>query len=361
MRFAGEVGEGFDGLRLIAREVGDPSVADVELGSRVALSPLPDYRSLRNLARLVASVPGAARGMWRGIGQVDVVWVTGVHPFGLLAVALAGLRRRRVVLLIRQETLAYFRARMPSRAWMPLLGAVWLLEAAYRILAVRLPVTAVGPRIAARYGAPRPGVLQMRVTSLSAAELSRRARGDGEPGPTRLLSVGRIDREKDPLLAVRALAELERESPGAHELTWLGEGPMAPELRAEAGRLGVSELLHLPGFVAPGDELSEHYLRADALVLCSRTEGVPGVILEAQASGLPVVATAVGGVPGALEGGAAGLLVPPDNERAIADAVMRFEDDGQLRARLVARGRELAAGGDMCAEAARVATFIDLN
>lgn len=358
LRFACAVGAHFEEFHLIGREVSDPTAASQPLPGAVALDPLPDYGSLRNLGSLLRSGPATVRGLWRAIAEVDVLWVTGVHPFGLLAALLGRLRGRRVVLLIRQETMPYFRSRLPGPRWVPLLAPLWILESAYRLLARRLPVTAVGPRIAARYGAPGPHVLEIRVSSLAAGELPR-APSARPPGlPVRLLSVGRIDREKDPLLAVSMLAELERRAPGAHQLTWVGDGPMAGEMRIAAKRAGVSERLHLPGYAAPGPELARHYAAADVFVLCSLTEGVPAVILEAQAAGLPIVATEVGGVSVALDGGAAGVLVPGRSAVALATAVKGIETDRALRDRLVRRGRVLVAGSGLEAEAQRAATFI---
>jgi glycosyltransferase involved in cell wall biosynthesis len=94
------------------------------------------------------------------------------------------------------------------------------------------------------------------------------------------------------------------------------------------------------------------------LVHTSRTEGVPQVLVEALAYGLPVVATAVGGVPELLDGGRAGMLVPAGDVAALADAVLVLTDDGGRRSELVERGLELARDRTLEREAARVAAFV---
>jgi glycosyltransferase involved in cell wall biosynthesis len=79
-------------------------------------------------------------------------------------------------------------------------------------------------------------------------------------------------------------------------------------------------------------------------VLPSRSEGTPRVLVEARAFGCPVVATTAGGIPTSVTDGVDGLLVAPEDPDALADAILQVIQDGELRARLVAAGRERAAG-----------------
>jgi glycosyltransferase involved in cell wall biosynthesis len=86
---------------------------------------------------------------------------------------------------------------------------------------------------------------------------------------------------------------------------------------------------------------------------------VPAVLVEAFASGVPVVATAVGGVPAALDHGRAGLLVPPGDVDALVAAVIRVVNDAEARERRLTRGLELARECTLDAQVARVARFIE--
>lgn len=90
------------------------------------------------------------------------------------------------------------------------------------------------------------------------------------------------------------------------------------------------------------DELLRLYLHAHAFVLPSRGDAVPHVILEAMASGLPIVATRVGAIPDLIEDGVNGLLVNPGDATALGDALAILAADAPLRARLGAAGRERA-------------------
>jgi len=108
-------------------------------------------------------------------------------------------------------------------------------------------------------------------------------------------------------------------------------GALAERLAA----LGVADRARLLGYVPYDDGLRELYRCSHALVHVSHTEGVPQVLFEAFAAGLPVVGTAVGGMPAAAGDGA--LLVAPGDAGALAGALARLEDP-RLRARLVAAG-----------------------
>jgi glycosyltransferase involved in cell wall biosynthesis len=358
MLFAAAVGSHFERFALIARATEDEAETPNPLPDGIELLPLPYYASLRQVGRVILAAPRTVAGMWRALDDLDAVWVSGVHPLGLALVALARIRGRRAVLLIRQDSLEYFRARLPSGRWRPLMAPIRLLDWCFRALARRLPTTVVGPDVARSYRAPRANVLEMRINLFERAQLASGPSVAGWDGPVELLTVGRIDPEKNPMLAAEMLAELERTDPGRYRLTWVGEGPLAEELRTAAERLGVSDRLTLAGFVPFGDQLRRRYRDANALVHISLTEGLPQVLFEAMSSGLPIVATEVGGVGEAIGGGDAALLVPPGDAVALADAVRRLAAEPSLRTSLAQRGLEIAGSATLERQSAAVAGFI---
>jgi glycosyltransferase involved in cell wall biosynthesis len=268
------------------------------------------------------------------------------------------LRGKRVVLGVRQDTIGYYRNRLPSLRWRPVLGGVWTMDSVYRLLARRVKTTVVGRRLARRYGGERGQVLSMNVSLVRAADVVPSPADRDWNGTIQLLTVGRLEPEKNPLLLVEALALLEARSPGRYRLTWIGEGRLRDAVLRRAQGLGVDRSVELRGFVPHGPALFELYRRAHAFVHVSLTEGVPQVLFEALASGTAVVATDVGDVRATLDDGAGGLLVPPRSAEALASAVERLTGDAELRRRLVARGVELAARASLEEESARVARFI---
>ena len=355
LSFATAVGRWFDEQLLFGRLERPGADDGLTLPADVGFVPLPPYPRSRRPGALVRAVLGTCRAFWRGVGRVDVVWVFGPHPYAFLLTVLALARRRRVVLGVRQDTIGYFGGRLRrGRGVMP---AVRALDAGFRVAARVVPVTVVGPAIERHYGGPRPGVLNMTVSLMRAADVAAEPPARRE-GPVHLVTVGRIDREKNPLLLVEALAELERLRPGGYRLSWAGVGPMTEAVRQRAEQLGVAPRLQLLGFVPFGARLVELYRSADVFVHVSLTEGVPAVLVEALAAGAPVVATDVGGVASAIDGGRAGLLVPPDDLGALVSAILRMEQDAELRERSVRRGIELAREATLEVQAERVARFL---
>jgi glycosyltransferase involved in cell wall biosynthesis len=359
-RFVSQVAGDFDEYVVFARVVGRDDDPDPRLllPAEALLVELPDYGGLRKVTSVVRAAFSTVRAFWRGLGRVDAVWTFGPQPFELLLVLLALMRRKRVVLGVRQDTPAYFRARIRGRSWKPVLAAIDLMDGLHRGLARRVASTVVGPANAARYGAPSSRVLAMAPSLVPAAAVVDEPAARDWNGRIELLTVGRVDSEKNPPLVARLLAELERRRPGRYHLRWVGTGPLMDDVQRRADDLGVGDRLDLVGFVPFGPDLLELYRNAHAFVHVSLTEGVPQVLIEALASGTPVVATDVGDVRSALGGGDAGLLVPPSDLDALVDSLLRLSDDPGLRDRLVRRGLQLAREGTLEAEAARVARFI---
>jgi glycosyltransferase involved in cell wall biosynthesis len=151
--------------------------------------------------------------------------------------------------------------------------------------------------------------------------------------PVTLLSVGRLRAPKDFVTLIRAFAALE---PGTARLRIAGDGPDRAAVEAEIERLGLQGRVELLG---TRDDIPELLAGADVFVLASDSEGLPMSVLEAMAAGLPVVASAVGGVPEAVRDGETGALVPPRDSAALAHAIGRIVADPALRDRLGEAGR----------------------
>ena len=133
-----------------------------------------------------------------------------------------------------------------------------------------------------------------------------------------VLVVGHLIERKDPLLALEAFAELARMRPGA-KLVFVGRGPLNDALVARIAELKLAERVQLAGEAEP-ERLARWYGAADVLLLTSRREGRPNVVLEALSSGLPVLATNAGGTPELLAGLDSALLETRDPD-AIAAAL----------------------------------------
>lgn len=156
-------------------------------------------------------------------------------------------------------------------------------------------------------------------------------------GYVRLLAVGRLVRQKRMDRFVRILATLRPKAKVPVSALVIGEGPLRPALEQQAKGLGLlPDGIEFRGRVS---DMRPVYQEADILVLTSDYEGTPNVVLEAMASGLPVVATGVGGVPDIIQHGKNGFLVDRNDEEGAARAILRLINDRHLRRQLGICGR----------------------
>ncbi|HET7306562.1 MAG TPA: TIGR03088 family PEP-CTERM/XrtA system glycosyltransferase [Gammaproteobacteria bacterium] len=144
------------------------------------------------------------------------------------------------------------------------------------------------------------------------------------PGKFIVGTVGRMDPVKDQVTLARAFATLLREHPALQEtvrLVMIGDGPLRSESKAVLEREGLSALAWLPG---RRDDIAAILQGLDVFVLPSLNEGISNTILEAMASGLPVIATRVGGNPELVLDGRTGALIPPADAAALAGAIGHY-------------------------------------
>jgi glycosyltransferase involved in cell wall biosynthesis len=146
--------------------------------------------------------------------------------------------------------------------------------------------------------------------------------------PHRIVCVARLSPEKGLEYLLDALPLVKREFSDAH-LVLVGGGILENDLRKQADQLGISDSVFFLG-AQPHVKAIEEMRRAEAFVCPSLAEGLGIVFIEAQAVGVPVVGTNVGGISDVIKDSETGLLVPPRNSRAIADAVIKIFKDKEL-------------------------------
>lgn len=184
------------------------------------------------------------------------------------------------------------------------------------------------------WGPPRGAVKLNRTTEESPVE---------DENPPVVMAVGRmIERKGFPVL-VRAAARLR----GRAQVVIVGDGEYRTVVEEEIRRQGVEDVVRLAGRL-PNDELASLYARCAVFclpaILDSRgeTEGLGVVLVEAMSHGKPVVASRLGGIPDAVEDGTTGILVAPNDEEALAEALLRLIADRTLAARMGEAGRRKA-------------------
>jgi glycosyltransferase involved in cell wall biosynthesis len=166
-------------------------------------------------------------------------------------------------------------------------------------------------------------------------------------GSLRVLGVGRLVAKKGLDTLVEACAVLDRRGVEFEALIVGQDDKHGDAIRARVAQRGLENRVRLVGAMGP-QELLEQYRRASTLCMPCRLlpndrDGIPNVLVEAMAVGTPVVATPVSGIPELIEDGDNGLLVPPENPEALADALLRVRDDAELAGRLTSAARATVA------------------
>jgi sugar transferase (PEP-CTERM/EpsH1 system associated) len=154
--------------------------------------------------------------------------------------------------------------------------------------------------------------------------------GFSGPGHFVIGTVGRMQDVKDQLTLARAFVRLTQAMPGAGQrlrLVMVGDGPLREPVRALLAEAGVDEYAWLPGERSDVARIMRCF---DLFVLPSLAEGISNTILEAMATGLPVLATAVGGNPELVQPGVTGTLVPRDDPESMAQALRAYAESEEL-------------------------------
>ncbi|PVE20960.1 glycosyltransferase [Microvirga sp. KLBC 81] len=179
------------------------------------------------------------------------------------------------------------------------------------------------------------GIDTARFAPSGRSGILREALGIGPDVPL-LGCVARLDPVKNHALLLEAMALLVRQVPDAR-LVLVGDGPLREALQERAEALGLGGKVLFAGTLA---DTAPAYRDLDLFVLPSVSEGTSISVLEAMASGIPVVATAVGGTPQLLDGGTCGTLVPSGDPAAMAEAIRRLLTDPVGRTRMARAARE---------------------
>lgn len=305
---------------------------------------LPFYENLYALGKVGLSViPETFRILARESETWDLVWLCVPNPLALLYVYLCKRKQIPFFMMVRGNLVRDVRYRSRGLTGIAARAAAGFLQNRFQALARRHITFAIGEEMYRQYKKADTSPVFRGICSLISerdVELSRVLRGTIDPKPRKpvLLSVLRLEPEKGGQYLIEAVRLLVEDKRLEFELHLVGSGRMENALRSQVSRMGLEAYIHFHGYVPFGAELLALYRSASAFILPSLTEGVPQVLIEAMACGVPVIATKVGGVPQLLKDEVNGLLVEPAQPAQICHAVFRLLDDEPLRRRLVENG-----------------------
>jgi phosphatidylinositol alpha-1,6-mannosyltransferase len=320
----------------------NPEYGTVVLPPGVQVIGLPHWNSAGMLVRRAHRViPTVLALVGRRLRAFDLVGAVTPSLVGDILVGAARLWHRPAFMLVRGEKQRTVKFMMGPRRARPFVAALKVMEVPVRHWIRRgVPAFVAGSELVARYAAPGGRVYDLYPALSREFPMASQPRTGRAGARPRLVTVARLSAEKGGDNVIRSLAILARDGVDV-ELTVVGDGPQRAELEALVSQLEVSQLVRFAGFVPHGPELIGHLDEADVFVLGSRSEGLPHSLVEAMARGLPVVATAIGGIPTFLAAGG-GVVVPVEDPAALARAVGELLEDRARWTRLSGQALELA-------------------
>lgn len=259
------------------------------------------------------------------------------HALGAAAARLAGVRpvvaSRRVVVAPGRDPASRLKYALPVDRWLCVSAAVRDAMRDAGIPESRLTVVPSGVDLVA---------LRARAASAPAAIHELRKALALEPAAPILVTVASLTAEKNHAMLLDVADRLRGRAPDAR-LVWVGEGPERAALEHARRARGLDRLVHLIG---RRDDAPALIAGATLMLVASRHEGFCTAALEAQALGVPVIATRVGGLPEVVRDGETGILVEPGSAGTMADAIVRVLTAPGRRAAMGEAGRANAAGFD---------------
>jgi glycosyltransferase involved in cell wall biosynthesis len=277
-------------------------------------------KRLRGVRALFRLLPYLVE-LWRVAGQVDLYHIVANsgwswHLFAMPAVWVARLRGIPSVVNYRGGEAESFLKRSAP-----------VVRSTLRCASVLAVPSGFLQQVFARWG-----IGSEIVPNIVDVSRFRPGRGTHAGSSPHLLVARNLERIYDIATALRAFALVRKEWPGA-KLTVAGAGPEKQALHSLAAELGLLDAVHFRGRL-DRDQMAELYRSACVVMNPSRIDNMPNSILEAMASGTPVVSTDVGGIPFIVQHGITGLLVRPGDYAAMAVAVQRLLRDPQCAMRL---------------------------
>lgn len=284
--------------------------------------------------RAVFRLPPYLLRLWRAAGRVQLFHVMANsgwswHLFAAPAILVARLRGCPVVLNYRGGEAAPFLRRQAFLVGLSLRRAQALIVPSGYLAGI---FGAHGFR-----STVVPNVVDLQRFRCAGAACPQADRAAASARAPSLLVARHLEPIYDNACALRAFALVLAAYPAAR-LVVAGGGPLLAELQALARQLGVAASVTFAGRLRHGD-MAGLYRQADVMLNPSLVDNTPNSVLEALASGVPVVSTNVGGVPFLVEHGRTALLVPPAAPAAMAAAVLRLLGDRQLAAALRQAGQ----------------------
>jgi len=356
-RYVDSLAPYFDEVVLSVPVFDTPQAAGSRVRSaNVRLAPLPYFPGPR---QFYPKLPVMQRRLQRWVEQCDIVHLRVPSPAAIFAFRIARRRQKPIFLLVVGDYEALL-PHLPYRGLKKRLFAWYVSfeERALRRMTTQALTFANGAALREKHEAQGATVFETKTTTLTASDVASRT-DTCSSSRVRLLTVSRIDPRKGLRVLPAAVAELVAAGVDVSidivgpTIGLIGDDEKAA-IADDARRLGVADRVHLPGPIAL-DQLITAYRDYDLFVLPTRPgEGVPRVLMEAMANGLPVITTRVSGIGSLVTHGQNGIVIDESSPGAVARAVRLLIEQAALRREIIQGGYQTARAHTLERQAAEM-------
>jgi glycosyltransferase involved in cell wall biosynthesis len=320
-------------------------------GKKIFLCQLPYYDNVKDLAKkALILLPRSMALLFNGLKDVDRLWIVGPHPLGLMAGFFADFYKIPSFLHIRGNILNDVKARYDNS----MIGKTYAryMHWSNRMLSKKMTTLAVGSQLFDLYKDEAkvinwvsPSLITMK-DIITTREGLQQKKGKHNSRVI-MLFVGRVEPEKGLEYLFSALQELNQNTSNRYELMVVGGAQRGSEekekqIRQSALQMGIDQFITWKGYVPYSNEIKKIYREADVFVLPSLTEGIPKVIYEALAFGVPIVSTDVGGISDIIKHNHNGILIKPGSKDEIVSAVKSLLERPGFEKQLIENGLNAA-------------------
>ena len=309
---------------------------------KIEVCALPYYKNVTGLlANAFILLPRIWGIVKKSIHNWDVLWLTWPHPISLLMLIKARRSNKLCFLVVRQNLKELVKQRYSGIKKLAALLVVNSLEWLLKLMAKDVIIFTVGGEMYQKFRRCYSHVHQIEISLLSKNILPNYfpLSSCDFHVPLRLLFVGRLDPEKGLKYLFHALAMLKEQNQKVH-LDIVGSGPEENNLQKLTQELYLNEWVSFHGYIPFGEALFYCYQNTDLLVLPSLSEGIPQVLLEAMAIGVPIITTRIPSMKGFISHKENGWLVAPGSAATLTKAIMQLANNPIIVESMVKRSRE---------------------
>lgn len=336
----------------------------------VSLCPLPYYQNVKDLIKNTHIVlPITIKKLMHEFKTIDRLWIVGPHPLGVFAGYFTKKYKVKCFQHIRGNILNDVEARYNNS----LIGKIYAqyMHWSNFYLSKKMPTLTVGSELFNLYKnkAKKISWISPSLISDEDIKITKQTLNKSFPKNNRsiqILFVGRVEPEKGLTYLFKALRDLNKNSDHKYELTIVGSAQRGSEhreieIKNMANEIGIKELIQWKGYKPYGDELKKIYRNKDIFILPSLAEGIPKVIYEAMAFGIPIISTDVGGISDIIKNNENGILIKPRSIDAIVSTIKLISENIELRNKLIENALSDAMAYTIETAKERILAAMDLN